>query len=192
MALDSMENIIVASFKGHIMKYGSKNGQEEVLVRCAQIELFVICGIALDRANNIYCVDKLSGRAMKCDQDGGNVRVHHLILKESAEGITILEEGVFLFEKLSPGTILVCNRDLQLTRCIHHSGMAIDAPKNMYICDHTKSLIRVFNIHGVYQRNFWSWCRWSEIAPATTECLCVWPIRLGRRQKGCIRVHNCR
>ena len=47
-------------------------------LRSVQHELTYCCGVAVDGEDSIYCIDSASNKIMRCNRNGGHVKVHQV------------------------------------------------------------------------------------------------------------------
>ena len=77
VAINSMDEIIVAEVKGNVIKL-DKNRRKQVLVDESEIPLEAMCDVAVDSDDNIYAVDYVTAKILKCNRDGGDIEVHDI------------------------------------------------------------------------------------------------------------------
>ena len=153
---NSTGEILVAERFGDIFKFG-KDGNRQTL-----FESFGHQGIAVDSNDNIYCTSELSSEILKCDKNGGNIKVHDInqAKGEGHRGMAIVGEEVLACAAGVDGTILVYDRNLQYVREIQHNGggefydISADSQHNLYVADHTNNSIHVFSIDGTHLHSF--------------------------------------
>ena len=160
VAVNSVGDIIVAQYKGDIIRY-DKDNQGEVLVKYSQTKLRYLRDIALDNDDNIYCIDEMTNKILKCSQTGSNIQIKELKqMNCGGQGLVVVGNEVFICNRLSNSTIAIYNRDLEYIRHIRHGnveqlmGISVDACGNLYVVDNTNSLILVFSNEGNYLHSF--------------------------------------
>ena len=159
IAVNSVGDVIVAQYEG-IIKY-DKDNQREVLVEYSQTTLKILRDITLDNDDNIYCIDEKSNKILKCNKNGSNI-----LLKEVKKmlyggcGLVVAGNEVFISERYTKGTIMVCNRELEYMRHIKHGsmgqpvGISVDNYSNLYVTDETHHRIVVFSTDGTFLHSF--------------------------------------
>ena len=77
--------------------------------------------IAVDDENNIYCIEETSNRILRCDRNGGNIKVQEVKhVKERRRGLAVVGEEVMVCVIDNRGTIMVYNKELNYVRSIEH------------------------------------------------------------------------
>ena len=161
VALNSIGELVVTEQRGDIIKF-DKMAKKKVLVKHLVSQLSYLGCVAADGEDNIYCVDQVSARILKCDKDGGNVQVHEVkqVKGPGHRGITVLGEEVMVCERNNTGTVMVYDRELKYVRRIEHGDMgefwdvSADCHGNLYVVDSTNLCVQVFSNEGVFLRSF--------------------------------------
>ena len=160
---NSVGDVIVTEYKGHIVKIESK-GKTSVLVKHSHSKLAWLESVSTDDEDNIYCTDYKTNKVMKCNKNGGNVQVHEVkqVKGRGHCGVVVVGDEVMLCERYNEGTIMVYDRELKYVRRFEHSGLGLfrdvsaDNHGNLYVTDCTNDCIQVFSSDGVFLRSFGS------------------------------------
>ncbi len=160
----SDNNILVAERKGGIVKL-DKNGGKAILVKYLQSNLNELEAITTDKKGNIYCTDFQSNKIMKCNKNGTNVQVYTVrqVAGPGHWGVAVVGDEVMLCERSNTGTIMIYNKELKYTRCIHYNaargafkGLSADICGNIYVTDYINNNIHVYSNNGIFLRSFCS------------------------------------
>ena len=160
IAVNSVGDIIVAQYEGDIIKYNKAN-QREIRVKYSQTMLKRLRDITLDNDDNICCIDENSSKILKCNKNGCNILVKEVKqMKNGGRGLVVAGNEVFISERSTKGTIMVCNRELEYMRHIKHGsmgqpvGISVDNYGNLYVTDETHRRIVVFSNDGTFLHSF--------------------------------------
>ena len=159
VAVNSVGEVMVVSECLRIIIIFDK---ERKRLRSVQHKLGVCFGVAVDGEDNIYCTDLFSNKIMRCNRDGGHVKVHQVkqVQGPGHHGVAVVGDEVMVCERGSKGTIMVYDRELKYRRQITGRGMgefsdlSPDSHGNLYVADFANSVIRVFSINGDLLRSF--------------------------------------
>ena len=121
----------------------------------------VLC-VAVDGEDNIYCIDLGSNKIMRCNRNGGCVKVHKVeqVQDPGHWCVAVVGDEVMVCERGNKGTIMVYDRELKYVRQIAGRGTGEfydifpDSCGNLYVTDYDNSVIRVFSIDGDLLRSF--------------------------------------
>ena len=136
--------------------------EEGKRLRSVQHKLRHCYGVAVDGEDNIYCIDYNSNKIMRCNRNGGRVKVHKVKLVQGSGhlGVAVVGDEVMVCEHSNKGTIMVYDRQLKYVRQIagrdmgEFNDLSPDNHGNLYVTDCDNSVIRVFSINGDLLRSF--------------------------------------
>ena len=77
VTVNSMGDIVVTEFKGDIMVF-SKGGTRLATIKSSVYKFECLQGVAIDREDNIYFVDKCISNILKSDRNCSNVQLHRV------------------------------------------------------------------------------------------------------------------
>ncbi len=160
IAINSADDILVTELMGNIVKF-SPDGQRVTLVTSMQHDLTNLRSLALDKYDNIYCIDSKNSRILKCDKNGEDLRVCDIqqVTGAGFYGVTVVEDEVIMCERSNSG-LVVCNRDLQYIRSIKNDIMgqlldvAADNFDNLFVTDTTNKCVHVLSKDGMHLHSF--------------------------------------
>ena len=152
VAVNSVGEVVVSQCEGDVIIF-DKEGKR---LRRVQHKLRWCNGVAVDGEDNIYCIDLYSNKIMRCNRNGGRVKVHQVkqVQGPGHSGMAVVGDEVMVCECVNKGTIMVYDRQLQYVRQIAGRGMGTfynlspDRHSNLYVTDNDDSVIRVFSIDG--------------------------------------------
>ena len=158
VAVNSMGEVVVVSKDGDVIIF-DKEGKR---LRSVQHKLRWCHGVAVDREDNIYYIDFDSNKIMRCNRNGGRVKVHKVkqVQGPGHRGVAVVGDEVMVCERGNKGTIIVYDRELEYVRQMAGRGMgelydlSPDSHGNLYVTDYYRSVIRVFSIDGDLLRSF--------------------------------------
>ena len=160
ITVNSVGEILVSELRGNIIKFDTK-GNRRTLVE--QNRVINLRKIAVDGEDNIYCIEQTSNMILRCDQNGGNIKVQEVKhVKVGQRGVAVVGEEVMVCVMDNRGTIMVYDKELNYARRIEHRDMgsfyAISAGShgNLYCTDKDNAMIQVFSNDGVFLRSFGS------------------------------------
>ena len=131
-------------------------------LRSVQHKLKLCRGVAVDGEDNFYCIDFHSNEIMRCNRNGGSVKVHRVKQMQGSGhlGVAVVRDEVMVCERGSEGNIMVYDGELKYVRQIAGRGMGTfcdlspDSHGNLYVTDYDNSVIRVFSVDGDHLRSF--------------------------------------
>ena len=158
VAVNSVGEVVVSQRYGDVIIFDKKGKR----LRSVQHKLEECSGVAVDGEDNIYCIDLGSNKIMRCNRNGGRVKVHKVkqVQGSGHRGVAVVGDEVMVCECSNKGTIMVYNRQLKYVRQITGRGMgefydlSPDNHGNLYVTDCDNSVIRVFSIDGDLLRSF--------------------------------------
>ena len=158
VAVNSVGEVVVSERVGDVI-ICDKEGKR---LRSVQHKLGRCYGVAVDGKDSIYCSDFDSNKIVRCNRDGGRVKVHKVkqVRGPGHHSVAVVGDEVMVCECGSKGTIMVYDRELKYVRQIAGKGMgqfcdlSPDSHGNLYVTDHDNSVIRVFSIDGDLLRSF--------------------------------------
>ena len=158
VAVNSVGEVVVSERDGDVIIF-DKEGKR---LRSVQHKLRWCCCVAVDGEDNIYYIDLGSNKIMRCNRNGGCVKVHKIkqVQGSGHRGVAVVGDEVMVCECSNKGTIMVYNRQLKYVRQITGRGMgefydlSPDSHGNLYVTDCDYSVIRVFSIDGDLLRSF--------------------------------------
>ena len=158
VAVNSVGEVVVSERIGDVVIY-DKEGKR---LRSFQHNLTWCDGVAVDGENNIYCIDFIYNKIMRCNKNGGRVKVPQVNQVQCPGhcGMAVIEDEVMVCELGNEGTIMVYDRELKCVRQIVGRGMgrfcdlSPDSHGNLYVTDCDNSVIRVFSVDGDLLRSF--------------------------------------
>ena len=158
VAVNSVGEVVVSEDYRNVIIFDNEGNT----LRSVQHELGRCFGVAVDREDNIYCIDFVSNKIMRCNRNGGRVKVHKVkqVQGPGHLGVAVVGDEVMVCERGNKGTIIVYDRELEYVRQIAGKGMwtfydlSPDSHGNLYVIDHDNSVIRVFSIDGDLLRSF--------------------------------------
>ena len=158
ITVNSVGEILVSQWSGNIIKFDTE-GNRRTLVE--QNKVNNLHKIAVDGEDNIYCIKETSNKILRCDRNGGNIKVLEVKhVKKGQWGLAVVGEEVMVGVKDKRGTIMVYDKELNYVRCIEHRDMgyfwaiSADSHGNLYCADNDNSMIQVFSNDGVFLRSF--------------------------------------
>ena len=152
VAVNSVGDIVISEGEGNVIVFDRK-GKRLISVRH---KLQWCCGVAVDGEDNVYCTDAWSNKIMKCNRNGGSVKVHKV---KQVQGpghlcVAVVVDEVMVCERDNKGTIMVYNRELKNVKQITCRSMGIlrymspDSHDNLYVADWGNCVITVLDIDG--------------------------------------------
>ena len=115
----------------------------------------------MDDEYNIYCIENISNKILRCGRNGGNIQMQEIKLgKKGQRGLAVVGEEVMVCVKDNRATIMVYDNELNYVRSIEHRDMgyflaiSADSHGNLYCADKTNAMIHVFSNDGVFLRSF--------------------------------------
>ena len=158
VAVNSVGEIVVSEEKRSVIIF-DKEGKR---LRSVKHYLVGSRGVAVDGEDNIYCIDFDSNKIMRCNRDGGSVKVHTVkqVQGSGHRGVAVVRDEVMLCERGNKGTIMVYDRELKYVRQIAGRGMgeirnlSSDSHGNLYVTDYGNSVVRVISIDGDLLHSF--------------------------------------
>ncbi len=165
VASNSAGELIVSEFDKRIVKL-PKDGEKEVLLEKSSIGFKAPRSIALDRDDNIYCVDKRSCKILRYDQHGGSIKTSEpkQVKGPGYWGLAVVDDELFVCERSNVSTALVYDKNqLQYKRSIIDSSdgefidISADSNRNLYIAQNIPAnspYIRIFSFEGVLLKSF--------------------------------------
>ena len=161
VAINSVDEIIVAEVKGNVIKL-DKNRRKQVLVDESEIPLEAMCDVAVDSDDNIYAVDYVTAKILKCNREGGDIEVHDIkqVKGRGYWAVMIIGGEVMVTERNNIGTIMVYDRSLKYMRRIEHEDKGefrkvdVDSQGNLYVADWTRHCVHVLNSGGSFLHSF--------------------------------------
>ncbi len=159
IAVKSTGEILVGEVGGDIVKL-CKDGKKQVLVKRDLHGLTDVWDLATDSDDNIYCVSVSTNHIMKCNKNGGDIKVKK-VDQSNIRGyprLTIVENEVWLCG-MDSDHLIVCDRNLNYKKCIktEESFFAIcsDVDGIIYATSRDR-MINVISKDGVVLRSFGS------------------------------------
>ena len=158
VAVNSVREVVVIQHDGNVIIF-DKEGKR---LRSVQHKLGWCYGVAVDGEDNFYYIDLRSNKIMRCNRNGGRVKVHKVKLVQGPghSCVAVVRDEVMVCERGNKGTIMVYDRQLKYVRQIAGRGMgefyglSSDSHGNLYVTDYDNSAIRVFSIDGDLLRSF--------------------------------------
>ena len=158
VAVNSVGEVVVIDSDEDVIIF-DKEGKR---LRSVQHKLGDYYGVAVDGEDNIYCTDYDSNKIMRCNRNGGRVKVHKVKQVQGPGhcGVAVVGDEVMVCGHDNEGTIMVYDRELKYVRQIAGRGMGTffdlspDSHGNLYITDSDNSVIRVFSVDGDLLRSF--------------------------------------
>ena len=158
VAVNSVGEVVVSERDRDVIIF-DKEGKR---LRSVQHKLRWCCCVAVDGDDNIYYIDLGSNKIMRCNRNGGLVKVHKVkqVQGSGHRGVAVVGDEVMVCEDDNNGTIMVYDRQLQYVRQITGRGMrgfhdlSPDSHGNLYVTDCDNSVIRVFSIDGDLLHSF--------------------------------------
>ena len=158
VAVNSVGEVVVSQSDGDVIIF-DKEGKR---LRSIQHKLIWSFGVAVDGEDNIYYIDFLSNKIMRCNRNGGRVKTHRVkqVQGPGHRGVAVVGDEVMVCERGNKGTIMVYDRQLKYVRQITGRGMGVfinlspDNHGNLYVTNDDNSVIRVFSIDGDLLRSF--------------------------------------
>jgi len=161
IAVDSMQQIGAAQ-KGQVLIQFDSRGLLLWKLDHGKLLLSQVSGIAVDKKDNIYCVDFKSDRILACNSQG---KVEAVFIVNSERGlgrqsIAVVGEEIMAIERESYGTVNVYDIKFTLLRKIQGNNMgllqyiACDSYLNVYVTDKETLSVHVFNLGGEYLQSF--------------------------------------
>ena len=158
VAVNSVGEVVVSQSGGDVIIF-DKEGKR---LRSVQHKLGPCISVAVDGEDNIYCTDLDSNKILRCNRNGGRVKVHKvkLVQGQGHSCVAVVGDEVMVCEEFNKGTIMVYDRQLKYVRQIAGGGMGTfydlspDSHGNLYVTDCDNSVIRVFSIDGNLLRSF--------------------------------------
>ena len=152
VAVNSVGEVVVSESGRDVIIF-DKEGKK---LRSVQHKLGKCDGVAVDGEDNIYCIDSASNKIMRCNRNGGSVKVHKVKQVQGSGhcGVAVVGDEVMVCERGNEGTIMVYDRELKYVRQITGRGMGTfydlspDSHGNLYVTDCDNSVIRVFSVDG--------------------------------------------
>ena len=158
ITVNSLGEILVSNYHGSIVKV---NKEGEKLKLLSQSEVENLRKIAVDDDDNVYCICEPDHKVLKCDKNGGNIRVQDVKwVNKGQRGLEIVGEEVMICEINNNGTIMVYDKELNYVRQIQHKdgghflALSSDGCGNLYCADWSNSCIQVISNNGVFQHSF--------------------------------------
>ena len=143
--------------RGNIIKFDTERNRRILVEQNRVINLHMI---AVDGDDNIYCIDYGSNKILRCDRNGGNIKVQKVKHEEGQRGLAVVGKEVMVCVMDNRGTIMVYDKELNYVRRIEHRDMSdflaisADSHGNLYCADMDNSMIQVFSNDGVFLRSF--------------------------------------
>ena len=158
VTVNSVGEVVVSERVGDVILF-DKEGKKLISVKH---KLGCCHGVAVDGEDNIYCIDFHSNKVMRCNRNGGRVKVHKV---KQVQGpghlcVAIVRDEVMVCECCNKGTIMVYDREWKYVRQIAVRSMGLlfdlspDCHGNLYVTDWDSSVISVCNINGDLLRSF--------------------------------------
>ena len=176
VAVNSVGEVVVSQSDGDVIIF-DKEGKR---LRSVQHKLESWCyGVAVD-GEDIYCIDLDCNMIMRCNRNGGCVKVHKVkqVQGSGHRGMAVVRDEVMVCERGNKGTIMVYDKELKYVRQIASRGMgefydlSPDSHGNMLVTDYDNSVIRVFTIDGDLLRSFG--CDENGVKKLSSPCgVCV-------------------
>ena len=158
VAVNSVGEVVVSESGRDVIIF-NKDGKR---LRNVQPKLGWCFGVAVDEEDNIYCIDYDSNKIMRCNRNGGRVKLHQVKQVQGPGhcGVAVVGDEVMVCERGNEGTIMVYDRELKYVRQITGRGMgrffdlSSDNHGNLYVTDPDNSVIRVFSVDGDLLRSY--------------------------------------
>ena len=161
ITVNSAGEILVSEHTGNIIKFDTE-GNRRRLLNYRRLDYY-LRKIAVDDENNIYCIEETSNRILRCDRNGGNIKVQEVKhVKEGQRGLAVVGEEVMVCVIDNRGTIMVYDKELNYVRSIEHRDMgylraiSADSHGNLYCADYDNAMIQVFSNDGIFLHSFGS------------------------------------
>ena len=176
VAVNSVGEVVVSELVGDVIIF-DKEGKR---LRSVQHKLEECYGVAVNGEDSINCIDLNSNKIIRCNMNGGRVKVHKVKLVQGTGhlGVAVVGDEVMVCECGNEGTIMMYDRQLKYVREITGRGMgeffnlSPDSHGNLYVIDWDNSVIRVFSIDGDLLRSFG--CDENGVKKLSSPCvLCV-------------------
>ena len=158
ITVNAVGEILVSEWSGNIIKFDTE-GNRRTLIKHGRMN--VLHKIAVDDEDNIYCIDNVSNRILRCDRNGGNIKVQEIKhVKVGQKGLAVVGEEVMVGVMSNRGTIVVYGKELNYVRRIEHRDMgyfyaiSADSHGNLYCADNDNSMIQVFSNDGDFLHSF--------------------------------------
>ena len=152
---NSKGEILVALFQGptNIVKFNTEGKRVDLVEKSGLVNP---CCIACDNKDSIYCIDQGSNKILTCNGIGGNIRLHSVALEKNSPGrlaLAIVNNKLYMAERVLPGIIKVYNKQLREITTISHRSMCVnditsDIHQNLYVSDVKNSCVHVFTKDG--------------------------------------------
>ena len=150
VAVNSVGEVVVSVVHKDVIIFDKKGKR----LKSVQHKLESCSGVAVDGEDNIYCTDIFSNKIMRCNRNGGCVKVHQVkqVQGPGLHCVAVVGDEVMVFERINKSTIMVYDRELKYVRQIAGRGMGIfydlspDSHGNLYVTDIDNSFVRVFSI----------------------------------------------
>ena len=160
ITVNSVGDILVSQHRGNIIKFDTK-GNRRRLMNYKRLDY--LRKIAVDDENNIYCIEETSNRILRCDRNGGNIKVQEVKhVNTGLWGLAVVGEEVMVCVMDNRGTIMVYDKELNYVRSSEHRDMgyfkaiSADSHGNLYYADYDNAMIQVFSNDGIFLRSFGS------------------------------------
>ena len=157
---NSVGEILISERRGNIIKFDTE-GNRRTLVEQNRVNM--LRKIAVDGEDNIYSINETSNGILRCDENGGNIKVQEVKHgKKGQRGLAVVGEEVMVCVMDNRGTIMVYDKELNYARRIEHRDMgyfwaiSADSHGNLYCADYDTAMIQVFSNDGVFLRSFGS------------------------------------
>ena len=158
VTVNSVGEVMVSERRGGVIIF-DKEGKR---LRSVQHKLGWCLGVAVDEEDNIYCIDNESNKIMRCNRNGGHVKVHQVKQVQGSGhcGVAVVGNEVMVCERGNKGSITVYNRKLKYVRQIARRDIGTffdlspNSHGNLYVTDYPNSVIRVFSVDVDLLRSF--------------------------------------
>ena len=145
VAVNSVGEVVVSESDGDVIIF-DKEGKR---LRSVRHELAWCYGVTVDGEDNIYCTDLFSNKIMRCNRNGGRVKVHKVkqVQGSGHRGVAVVGDEVMVCERCNKGTIMMYDRQLKYVRQITGRGMggfhdlSPDSHGNLHVTDNDNSVI---------------------------------------------------
>ena len=158
ITVNSVGEILVSECSGNIFKFNTE-GNRRTIVKQDRVKK--LRKIEVDDEDNIYCIDSGSNRILRCDRNGGNIKVQEVNhIKKGQWGLAVVGEEVMVCVADNRGAIVVYDKELNYLRRIKRRdmgdflGLSADSHGNLYCADWDNAMIQVFSNDGVFLRSF--------------------------------------